>query len=240
MLSWPEWSGPELGRPLGHPSSAHPPHKRSPGREDTALHPEWLFGGCGFPSQMVPSTCRWGQGEQGGTWRAEPPGEGLSATASEKGKAAFLSPRQRLLLQAAARLPSQGRLEHQRRGGRRLSQRSPTPFLQWVANCNPITQPLKAPRLAHHFLLPTPLPRGRSFVAPGMDPRFCRLVKGLRMRSPSSPGLARERGHGDGGAVAVGEHGGGGAETSPNTRDTQSHDLSYPLVPQFPHLFKKN
>ena len=37
---------------------------------------------------MVPATCRWGQGEQGGTSQAEPPGEGLPATASEKGKAA--------------------------------------------------------------------------------------------------------------------------------------------------------
>ena len=68
---------------------------------------------------MVPYTCRLGAGGAGRdsvTRAAEPPGEGLPATASEKRETAVLSPRRRLLLQAAARLSSQGRLEHQRRG----------------------------------------------------------------------------------------------------------------------------
>ena len=54
------------------------------------------------------------------------------------------------------------------------------------------------------------------------------------MRSSSSPSPAWGEG-----ARGWGVRGGGGAETTPNTRDTQSQDLSYPLVPVSSSVLKK-
>ena len=63
---------------------------------------------------------------------------------------------------------------------------------------------------------------GRSFPAPGMEPRFCGLVKGgLECAVPPAPA---QRGEGARGGV-----GGGCAETAPSSRDAQSQDLNYPL-----------
>lgn len=110
--------------------------------------------------------------------RQSGPGEGLPAAASWQGEAAVLSPR--LMLPCRLALAFSGASgASQALRGRRWPQRSPTPFLQWATNCNVITQPSRAPRLAHHFLL-LPAPWREASRLPGKDPRFCWLLKGMR------------------------------------------------------------